>query len=77
MPEEINKSYNTQSEGLGLCLRMLGVHGSAVSKSGEDGVISGCSIMPVTDRRTDPGDDGLGLGIGLWGQRGRDKAEQE
>lgn len=77
MPEEMNKSYNTQSEGPGLCLRMLWVHGRAVSKSGEDGVIFGCSIMPVTDRRKDPGDDRLGLGIGLWGQTGGDKAEQE
>lgn len=48
MPEEINKSYKTQSEGLGLCLRMLGVHGSAVSKSGKMGSslgVASCQLL--------------------------------
>lgn len=66
MPE-MNKFCNNRSEGLGLCLRVPGVHERAVSKSGEDTVISGCSIMwVVTDRKKDPGDDRLGLEPGLW-----------
>ena len=67
MPEGMNTFCNNRSEGLGLCLRMLGggLHGRAVSKSGEARVFSGCSTLWGTDRRKDPGDDGLGLGPGL------------
>lgn len=37
MTDEMNKFCNDRGEGLGLCLRVLGAHGRAVSKSGETG----------------------------------------